>query len=129
MTDLATARASLKELMRGVPINVQDLTDNPDVPAAIVLPDAPFDWHDVFEDGLNRLRFRVIILVAYGDVEKAQEQLDGYLAESGSKSISAAIEVKDSQFEVKTFQAYDVMSLQDGGTRFLSAEFIVEFFG
>jgi hypothetical protein len=129
MTDLAEARAALKATMRKLPINVQNLVDHPDVPAVIVLPDAPFDWHDVFEDGLNRLRFRVLILVAYGDIDLAQDELDSYLTESGTKSIPAAIEAAGSQFEIKLFQAYDVISLTDGGTRYLTCELIVEFFG
>lgn len=126
MADFAAERTSLHSRLRAIQgLNVQDLTDSPIVPCAMILPDAPFDWHFTFEDGNRLHRFVVWLLVAYTDTGGAQSQLDAYLAGGGPMSVSAAIE-NGGQFEVKTLRSYGVTSLADEGTRYLSAELVVE---
>lgn len=126
MADFADEVTALHTALRDVPdLNAQDLTDSPTVPCAMIMPDAPFDWHLTFEAGETRHRFVIWLLVAYTDTQGAQTQLNAYLAQSGPKSVSAAIEAVGT-FEVKVLRSYGVTSLADEGTRYLSAELVVE---
>lgn len=126
MADFADEITALHSALRDVPdLLSQDLTDSPTVPCAMILPDAPFDWHLVFGDDVRKHRFVIWLLVAYTDTRGAQTQLNGYLASSGPRSVSAAIEA-NGQFEVTSLRSYGVTSLSDEGTRYLSAELVVE---
>lgn len=124
--EMGQARSALKTAIStiGDEFAVDDLRDNPNVPGAIVYPDAPFDWAETFEGG-QRLRLCVLILVAYIDTQDAQTQLDAYLARTGAKSVPAAI-ATNPIFQITEFKSYGVMSLSEGGTRYLTAELVVE---
>ncbi|MGZ4766821.1 MAG: hypothetical protein ACXV6M_14305, partial [Ilumatobacteraceae bacterium] len=115
--DLGTARSRLKTAIRnglGDEFAVDDLRDNPNVPGAIVYPDAPIDWGETFDNpgALTRYKFCVLILVPYVDTDDAQTQLDAYLSSSGSSSITTAIEA-DTVFTVLELKSYGVMSLSE----------------
>jgi hypothetical protein len=63
------------------------------VPAAVVEPDEPVISYDsTFARGSDELYFSVLVLVQIGTVRGAQDNLDAYLAGSGSGSIKAAVE-------------------------------------
>lgn len=126
MPDLSVERVRLKNTLRDIQgLNVQDMATQPDVPAAMVYPDAPFDWHMTFGEDLSKHRFIVWLLVAFTHTASAQAQMDDYLASSGSKSVRAAIE-EDPLFEVVALKSYGVTTMADGAVLYLTAELVVE---
>lgn len=122
--DLVDERTAIKATMRGLQANVQDLTDVPDVPAIMVVPDAPFDIHYTFEDDATWHQFIVWILVPFTDQAGAQSQLDDFLSLTSTNSVITAIQT-DARFEVVSLRSYGVTSLRDEATRYLSAELVV----
>lgn len=130
--DLRDCRNGLKTALRTVPtLNVQDLRDMPDVPCAMVMPEAPFDFGATF-DGSERPTFCILVLVRYTDVLDAQEKMDAFLSTEGAHSIPAVIAANStlgglvSACVIKELKSYSVVSLIDGGLRYLSAEIVVE---
>lgn len=66
--------------------------DQPNPPAAIVLPDSPFDEQTTFS-GRFTYRFRVLVITSTAPgVAKAVRALNPYLNTSGATSIRAAID-------------------------------------
>lgn len=130
--DLSDCRNGLKNALRKVPtLHVQDLRDQPDVPCAMVMPEAPFDYGSTF-DGSERPRFCILILVRYSDTLDAQEKMDAFLSTEGPNSVITALASDNTlgglvhACEVKDLKSYSVVSLIDGGLRYLSAEIVVE---
>lgn len=112
-------------------LTADSLRDNPDPPCAIVYPDTPL-MLDMTFDGSQWPKFCILILVPYVDTDDAQAQLGRYLETTGDSSVKEALE-DDSTLEgligglhVNELRSYGVMSMHDGGTRYLSAELIAE---
>lgn len=130
--DIQAIRTALKDAIRAIDgLRVSDLRDDPHPPCVIVYPKAPFTFSETFDE-TNRPQFCVLILVAYTSTSAAQNQLDAYLSDNGPESIKNAIEADQtlggsvSECIVTGLESYGVISLTDGGTRFLSAELVVE---
>jgi hypothetical protein len=72
------------------------------------------------------------LLVPYGDVEDAQDQLDELLDATGPRSVNARINADQTlggvvgTAVVQQLKSYGPMQLQDGGTTYLSAELVVD---
>jgi len=98
------------------------------LPAAYILP-LTGDYHHALGGGMVHT-FEVVLLVSRAPgLEKAQEVLDEYLSESGSKSIIAALEDADlgdhgDTVEVKGYHSYG--GLEYGDTLFIGCKFAVE---
>lgn len=130
--DIELVRTGIKNaIAEGTGLEATSLKDNPKPPCVIVYPDAPIQL-DLTFDGLQEPKFCVLILVPYNDTQDAQEALGRYLETEGDFSVKAAIE-NDSTLEglvhgvhVSELRSYGVMSMHDGGTRYLSAELIAE---
>lgn len=130
--DIEAIRNGIKEAIRSIDgIRVEDLRDDPKPPCAIVYPKPPFPFDETF-DGTSRPTFCVLILVGYVNTTGAQEKLGAFLSAAGDTSIKAAIEADQtlggvvSECLVTDIESYGVISLTDGGTRYLSAELNVE---
>lgn len=130
--NIADVRAALKESLASIPeLEISSLRDNVNPPCAIVYPDSPCLF-DVTFDGEQRPRFCVLILVPYVDTDDAQEQMDIYLSDEGESSVKAAIEEDSTlggvvdDLHVTELRSYGVISMFDGGTRYLSGELVVE---
>lgn len=135
--DLKAIRNALKDAIKTINgISVSDLRDDPHPPCAIVYPKAPFEFDDTFNGGtvggITRPKFCVLVLVPYVSTRSAQEKLDDYLSDEGAQSIKTAIEADQtlggtvSECLVTGLESYGVISLLDGGTRYLSAELVVD---
>lgn len=62
-------------------------------PAAIVEPDEPFIQFDsTMGRGSDDLAFTVLVLAQEGTIRTAQDDLDGYLATAGARSVKAAVD-------------------------------------
>lgn len=104
--------------------------DAPIVPCVIVYPDS-ITYHEMF-DGLSHATFVLHILGAAADTIDGQETLDAYLASSGPLSIKEAIDL-DSTLGgavgaawVTELREYGTVQPNDGGSRFYSAQLMVE---
>jgi hypothetical protein len=137
--DIATIRDALKARIETIEgLNVESLRDNPEVPCAIVLPKPPFNLNLTWEDSDQRPAFTVLLLVAYVDTDGAQDQLDEYLSNETDQSVAVAIETDASgknqldgvvnSATVTTIDSYEVISMVEGGTRYLSAQLTVEIY-
>lgn len=133
--DLTEIRTALKTTINGIRgLEVTDLCDSPNVPCAIVYPEAPYTFDPTFEADAQFPRFVILVLVSYSDTADAQTRMDEYIGTEGEKSIVAAItedptlgDVVNSATVVE-LKSYGVLELHDGGTRYLSAELAVEIF-
>lgn len=98
------------------------------VPAAIVAPGDPLIVFDVaFARGGDSINFVVLLLVQYAVGRVAQDNLDGYLATSGTSSVKAVVDgtlgnvVQDAC--VTTARAYGIHRFND--VDYLGVEFAV----
>lgn len=135
--DIQAVRIALKDAIRAIDgLRVADLRDDPHPPCAIVYPKAPFPLDETFTDPAGgttvRPQFCVLVLVAYTNTSAAQNTLDTFLSDNGEESVKNAIE-KDqtlggtvSDCVVTGLESYGVIQLADGGTRYLSAELVVD---
>jgi hypothetical protein len=130
--DIPTIRTALKAAVNTIPqLHADDLRDSPNVPCAIILPDAPFDF-DLTLDGAVWPKFLVTLLVAYTDTGSAQAEMDRYLSSDGPSSVKTALEQDRtlggavSSCSVTELRSYGVIQLRDGGVRYLAAELVVE---
>jgi hypothetical protein len=133
--DISEIRTALKDTINTVHgLEVSDLCDSPNVPCAIVYPEAPFPFDPTFEQDAQFPRFVILILVSYIDTRDAQRQLDAYLSTTGDNSIIAAISDDPTlggvvnSATVTELKSYGTLELTDGGTRYLSAELAIEIF-
>lgn len=129
--DIEAIRTALKDAIKTVnDLRVEDLRDDPHPPCAIVYPKAPFPF-DATNDGTSIPEFCVLILVPYVNTTSAQTRLGDFLSDEGDTSIKVAIESDQtlggvvSDCIVTDLESYGVISLSDGGTRYLSAELVV----
>lgn len=98
------------------------------IPCALVLPATPAVVFDgTMGRGSDDLRFRVLVLIGKPDDELAQENLDPYLAGSGSQSVKAAIEgaaIAGTSYAVVP-EVSEYGEVTYAGTDYLGAEFAV----
>lgn len=136
--DIGTIRDAIKARLETIEgLNVENLRDNPEVPCAIILPKPPFNLDLSFgDDPDERPEFTILLLVPYVDIDGAQDQLDEYLSNETDLSVAKAIESDSNgkntldgvvnSADVTTLDTYHVISMVDGGTRYLSAELTVQ---
>lgn len=104
--------------------------DSPNPPTAIVLPaEGDFVNYDVSMDGLDDYELVVKLLVGTANSKTAQQELQGYLARSGSTSVFAAINADNtlggtvSDVQVKTARSYG--DIEWAGITYFGAELVV----
>lgn len=104
--------------------------DNPTVPCAIVVPETV--EYDTAQGGGHDITFVVLLLAGGVSDRAAQELLDGWLDDTGSLSVKAAVEadatlgsLADST-RVTGVRSYGVRQLAEGGVRYYAAELEVE---
>lgn len=129
--DLVAIRAGLKSILE--PLGMQVCSRavlNPDPPAALIYPQ-PFGPEDSY-DGTTQMRIVVLLLVSSGDIEGAQDKLDGWISTTGSQSIKQQLE-EDLTLGATVSSAmwagiteYGPMNLADGGTLYLAARVLID---
>jgi hypothetical protein len=132
--DLAAIRQGIKDALGDNGVRVYAyVPDNPITPCWIVRPQ-PYDYPASFEAGLVEVKVSVLMLAGTVNVQGAQDLLDGWLSTTGDSSLYAAID-KDttlggaaSSCVVERLEHYDSIEIADGGTRYLSAELLLDVF-
>ena len=132
MADYSAIRSGLKTRLATSSTFIQVAATVPDtvsVPAAIVQPSSPVaEYHQAFNNGLERFVFNILVLAQRFDEEANQTLLDGFL--SGSGSIRALIEGDVtlggtcSTCQVVSANTYGLVDIND--TPFLGCEYSVE---
>jgi hypothetical protein len=117
--DLKAIRANIATAI-GTTIQVSPLVDAPDVPCAIIYPDAPFDLEVTFENDYQAPRFAVLIICPFVDTPSAQDQLDEYLSTGTAGSVIDAIN-SSASFTVHSIQHYGAAPINDTGVRYMTA--------
>lgn len=109
------------------------LRENLNPPCALIYPDVPYSLEWVFgEEDSQFPQFRIMIVVPYVDTDDAQDRLDAFLATEGPYSVKEAIENDQTLggnvtgVYVSDLISYGVVSLRDGGVKYLSAELAVK---
>jgi hypothetical protein len=137
--DVFAIRTAIKQSLDGLELQVYDyVPDSPNVPCLIVYP-RPFDYDSTYTASTgatvahsNDITFVVMCLAGTVNMKGAQQTLDGWLSDTGASSVKAAIETDEelggvvSSVDVTRVDSYGTIQLQDGGTRYLSAEILVE---
>jgi len=99
------------------------------VPAAFPMP-GPIEFDETMGRGSDLYTFRVRLLVQRSTETYAQEDLDAYLAGSGSSSIKAAIEGDETLSGVADWTRVTGVpvygDIEHNGISYLGADFIVE---
>lgn len=133
MTNIGAIREALKVRLDTIPglTTYATMPGSVNVPAAVVIPGpGPFlNYHESFE-GADRVAMSIVVYVAYTHQDGSQGNLDGYLANTGTSSVKAAIDGDldldgTVQFAVVT-EARNYGILNVGGTDYLSCEFGVD---
>lgn len=130
---------AIKDIRAGIAKNLATITglrvtpyvpDNPNAPAAFVEPQT-INYDLAFGRGLDELDFDVTLLVQRVTSERAgQDNLDLYVASSGSKSVKTAIELDRTlgglvqDCRVTNLTSYGQVSY--GDTTYLGAVFSVK---
>jgi hypothetical protein len=94
--------ATVKDIRAGIAKNLANISglrvtpyvpDSPNAPAAFVEPQT-INYDQTFHRGLDEFDFDVTVLVQRVTSERtSQDNLDAYIASSGSKSVKSAIEL------------------------------------
>lgn len=106
--------------------------DNIAVPAIIIYPEH-IDYTNTY-DNTNTDRLIIWCLAGTVSMQTAQEIMDAWLDDMSPSSIIAALSTDETlggavdSSSVLEMRNYGTVPLQDGGTRYLSAELIVEVF-
>ena len=105
-------------------------TQNPDPPCGMITV-APFGADVTYSNGSN-LRFLVLLLAPAVDLGSGQSTLDAWISSTGSKSVERALNASHELGGVvesvlwSGIDAYDTMSLSDGGTTYLAVRCLVD---
>ena len=108
--------------------------DAPLSPAAFIYPE-PFSYHPTFTPSQFDITFVIRFLVASTNMESGQNLLDDFISQTGSGSAVVALEADPTlgglttSIEVTDLRNYGVLTLPDSGTRYLSAELLVQVLG
>jgi hypothetical protein len=129
--------ASVTDLRTGIATNLATITglrtaatmpDNPSPPIAIVIP-STISFDDTFQRGMQTYSFNVLVIVGRADERTAQNNLDGFCASTGPKSIKLAVEKDKSlggkAFDVRVTEMRNYGQIVIGEVTYLSAEFTV----
>jgi hypothetical protein len=129
--------ASVTDLRTGIATNLATITglrtaatmpDNPNPPIAIVIP-STISFDDTFQRGMQTYAFNVLVIVGRADERTAQNNLDGFCASTGTKSIKLAVEKDKSlggkAFDVRVTEMRNYGQIVIGEVTYLSAEFTV----
>jgi hypothetical protein len=95
VASVSTIRDGLKARLATIPglYEYDIVPDDIVTPAAVVLPGDPLIVFDsTFARGSDEFNFLILVLVQYANERTAQDQLDGFLAGSGTSSVKTAIE-------------------------------------
>lgn len=102
------------------------------LPAVVVRPTSggAISYDATMADGSHNLNFLVTVLVTDQIEDLGQEQLDDYLATTGSKSVRAAVETDDTLGGVVHFSRVagvaDYGEIEYAGIPYIGADFLVE---
>jgi hypothetical protein len=130
MATIAEIRTGLKtNLATIVGLRTTDIV--PDVlnpPVAIVMPQG-ITYDEAFRRGLATYTFTVMVIVGRASERSAQTTLDQYVAQTGSTSVKAAIEVDKTlggkAFDTRVTNMRSYGSTTQGDVLYLAAEFTV----
>jgi hypothetical protein len=129
--------STIAEMRNGIAANLANIaglrttTTTPDVinpPVAIVQPQT-VDYDETFQRGMATYTFVVTVIVGRAAERTAQTNLDLFVAQSGSKSVKAAIESdktlggKVFDCRVTTLRSYGSTTIND--VLYLAGEFTV----
>lgn len=123
--DIAQIRADIARLLQTVDKFkvTPTIPDNINGPTAVVYPEE-FTYHATF-DGSNDPRVVVQFVTPAVASASGQIDLDGWIGIQGEHSAVDAIE-KDSRFKADQMRNYGSLQLQDGGSRYYSAEIVFD---
>lgn len=104
------------------------MPDMIDAPAAAIYP-SPGTIFDTYDGGRNP-QFVLTLFVGTANIEAAQAQLDGWISTGTTSSIIDLLKTQTpssvSSLMPVELRNYGIVSLTDGGTRYLWAEIIVD---
>lgn len=130
MADITAIRAALAAALAnvdGLEVNTR-MVSLPNPPAAMIRPESG-TFADNDNGGMDRLRFRVHLLVSRADAESGQDLLDEYLATS---NVKAAIEADRKlggtvdRVRVRDWENYGYIAWGPSEHVYLGAELVVE---
>lgn len=99
--------------------------DSPQTPCAVVELEA-FQYHDTYNTGENP---KCVVTFLAGSIaaEAVQQQLLTWLSTGVTNSVIDAIENGDN-YRVVELRQWGTVQLQDGGTRYYSAQIVIDIF-
>jgi len=106
-----------------------EIPENPQTPCAVVVLQN-IDYDQAFQRGLVVMQFQVTAIVSRFSAQQAQENLNDYADNSGSKSIKVAIEsdktLSGSAFDVQVSSMTGIGNIDlNDGNNYLSIDFSV----
>lgn len=100
-------------------------------PCAVIYP-ASVTYNQTF-DGMTEIEMIVLLVSSATNNEAGQNQLDDWLTDSGATSLVQALNTDTANLGatvtstyVREMRNYGVLELPDGGTKFYSAELVLE---
>jgi hypothetical protein len=137
MTSLRDIRVGLAASLATLDIRAHDTWPAVIVPPAAIVRPLSGSFHDTFDDDVV-VRLELTLLLQLGDLRSAQEQLDAYIAPSGSSSIKALLEADPSlgdvvhSVAVSGWRDYGILQVGENadarGPEFIGCKFDVEIF-
>lgn len=125
--NIATSRTALATTLSGLSLHVYDWShDSPAMPAAIMKP-LNFPYHDTFSGGVAA-KFSVQLIVGAVATKGSQTLLDTLISTATTGSAVDAIETAGTM-RVDEMRNYQPVVLADGGTKYWSAELVVDIIG
>lgn len=128
---------SITNIRNGIESNLRTITglrayseipDNPNFPAAIVVLDS-VEYDGAFQRGLTTYNFSVSLIVGRASERTAQEALNDYASNTGSRSIKTAIEsdksLSGSAYDVRVVSMQNISAVELNGTTYLGMDFSV----
>jgi hypothetical protein len=133
MATLTSIRSGLKTRLETISgLDVYDyVPDWFEPPMALIMPPEIIDYDVTMSRGADRYEIPVVLYVTKIDAETSQDDLDSYLASSGSTSVKAAVEgdgtLGGAAMDTRVISAGDYGGYEiSQGTTYLGVTFTVE---